>query len=375
MKTNTKLTLYFFCAIFLLSACNRADYKPQEIPAVRTVKVISADSGIALVFASEIQPRYQTALSFRVGGKLLSRDVLLGSHVTQGQVLAHLDPADLKLSAKASQAEVASVAADVVNAKAELVRYRQLYKRKYVSSAAYEIKKTVYDAAVAKLKAAKAQAAVSANQANYANMTADFDGVITAVNADPGQFVTAGQPIVKLARIDSLDAVINVAESQIQAVREAKYVNIRLWALPSKTYTGHIREIAGAADIASRTYEVKIQIDNPDNDLKLGMTATVAMHGANELAGATTLIPLTALENNGQHAIVYVINKDNHLSKRNVTVAQYRERDALITTGLQPGERLVASGVNKLRDGELVKPIPVGSLFASESPISLTSLQ
>jgi len=349
--------------------------KPQEIPAVKTVKVISAEAGMMLVFASEIQPRYQSELAFRVGGKLLSRDVQLGSRVKEGEVLAHLDPADLNLSAAASQAQVASVEADYVYANAELERYRQLLKNKYVSAAAYEIKKSARDVALAKLKAAKAQAAVSANQANYANLVADFDGVITSVNADPGQIVAAGQPVMKLARTEALDAVINVAENQIQAVRNAKYVDISLWANPENVYKGKIREIAGAADIASRTYEVKIQIDNPDNELKLGMTATVVIHGANETDSASTLVPLTALMDAGKHPYVFVIGKDNHVTVRPVSVAQYREQDALISAGLRPGEKLVAIGVHKLRNGEKVNPIADGSLFASEVGPSTTSIQ
>ena len=362
-----KYNIYLLCLLVVLSACNRAEEKPLEIRAVKTVTVISADAGMALVFAAEIQPRFQSEMAFRVGGKLLSREVHLGSRVKQGEILAHLDPADLQLSATASAAQVASVEADYIYAKAELDRYKQLLKQKFVSAAAYEVKKNAYDAALAKLNAAKAQAAVSLHQANYTKLVADFDGVITAVNVDPGQVVAAGQPIMKLARTEALDAVINVAENQIQAVRNAKLIDISLWAHPEKVYSGHIREIAGAADIASRTYEVKIQIDKPDTALKLGMTASVAMHGAEDLANATTLIPLTALLESQQHAAVYVLDADNRLSLRQVTVAQYRERDALISTGLQPGEKLVAVGVHKLREGEHVNPIPDGSLFASDS--------
>ena len=362
-----KSYIYLLSLIVALSACNRVDEKPPEIHAVKTATVISADAGMALVFAAEIQPRYQSELAFRVSGKLLSREVHLGSRVKQGQVLAHLDPADLQLSATASQAQVASVKADYIYAKAELDRYKQLLNQKFVSAAAYEVKKNAYDAALAKLNAAKAQAAVSMNQANYTTLVADFDGVITAVNVDPGQVVAAGQPIMKLARTEALDAVINVAENQIQAVRGAKSVGISLWAQPDKVYSGHIREIAGAADIASRTYEVKIQIDKLDSALKLGMTATVIMHGADNLATATTLIPLTALLESKQHAAVYVLGADNRLSIRQVTIAQYREKDALISAGLQPGERLVAVGVHKLREGDHVNPIPNGSLFASEA--------
>ncbi|MBI3562808.1 MAG: efflux RND transporter periplasmic adaptor subunit [Gammaproteobacteria bacterium] len=361
-----KIIVIVLCMAVSLSACNRSAAKPEELRAVKTVTAVSADAGMVMAFAAEIQPRYESELAFRVGGKLLAREINLGSRVKQGQVIARLDPADLKLSATAAQAQVASVEADYVFAKSELERYQQLLNQKFVSAAAFEVKKNAYEAALAKRNAAVAQAAVSENQANYTTLLADYDGVITAVNADPGQVVAAGQPIVKLARTESLDAVVNVAESQIQAVRAAKYARISLWSQPEKIYNGRIREIAGAADIASRTYVVKIKIDDPDNALKLGMTASVVLQGADQTASSATLLPLSALLQQQQQPAVYVLSPDNHLSLRPVVVAQYREQVAVIASGLHAGERVAAVGVHKLHEGERVNPIPEGSLFATE---------
>jgi RND family efflux transporter MFP subunit len=361
------------CIVASLTACNRASEKTEDARAVKTVTAVSADAGMVMAFAAEIQPRYESELAFRVGGKLLAREINLGSRVKRGQVMARLDPADLKLSAKAAQAQAASVDADYIYAKAELDRYQQLLTQKVVSIAAFEVKKNAYEAALAKLNAAKAQAAVSENQANYTTLLADYDGVITAVNADPGQVVAAGQPIVKLARTEAMDAVVNVAESQIQAVRGTKRVQISLWSQPDKLYSGQIREIAGAADIASRTYVVKLQIDKPDSALKLGMTASVVLHGTDQIASSATLLPLTALLQQQQQPAVFVINPDNHLSLRPVIVAQYREQAVVIASGLRPGERVVAVGVHKLREGEAVTPIPEGSLFATDTKPSTSA--
>lgn len=367
-----KVIFILLLVVASLSGCNRSTVKSAEVRAVKIVTAVSADAGMVMAFAAEIQPRYESELAFRVGGKLLVRDVNLGSRVKRGQVLARLDPADLKLSATASRAQVASVEADYIYAKADLDRYQQLLTQKVVSTAAFEVKKNAYAAALAKFNAAKAQAAVSDNQANYTTLLADFDGVITAVNADPGQVVAAGQPIIKLARTDVMDAVVNVAESQIQTVRGTKQVQISLWSQPDKIYSGQIREIAGAADIASRTYVVKLQIDKPDDALKLGMTASVILHGSDQIASSATLLPLTAVLQQQQQPSVYVLSADNHLKLRPVVVAQYREQAVVIASGLQPGERVVAVGVHKLRDGEAVNPIPEGSLFATETNSTIT---
>lgn len=361
-----KKFLVILCLGAAVSACNQTDPKHADVRAVKTVTAVSADAGMVMAFAAEIQPRFSSELAFRVSGKLLSREINLGNHVKRGQILARLDPADLKLSAAASQAQVASVEADYQFAKSELERYQQLLAQHFVSATAFEVKKNAYEAALAKLNAARAQAAVSENQANYATLVADYDGVITAVNADPGQVVAAGQAIIKLARSEALDAVVNVAESQIQMVRSTRRVQISLWAQPDKIYSGHIREIAGAADIASRTYVVNIQIDKPDNAVRLGMTASVIMYGSDQINSTAILLPLTAVIQQQQQPIVYVVNAENHIQQRPVVIAQYREQAVVVTSGIKPGERVVAVGVHKLRDGEQVNPIAEGSLFAND---------
>ena len=357
-----------------LAACGQEAPKTETVRPVKVVKAQAAGGDTLAAFAGEIRARHETDLAFRVGGKLLARPVDLGARVGKGQLLAQLDPEDLRLAAAASRAQVASAEADFAFAKAELERYEQLLKQKFISETSLDAKKNAYAAALARRDATRAQASVSGNQAEYAELRADFAGVITAVNAEPGQVVAAGQAVVKLARLGALDAVIAVAESQIANLRKTKAVRVVLWSQPDKVYAGRIREIAAAADPATRTYLVKVEIEKPDDALRLGMTANVVLLDAATSPTPITLVPLAAVYQKGDEAAVWVVGADNTVKLRRVKVQQYREHNALIASGLQAGETVVAAGVHKLREGDAVQPLPEGTMFGSRSaPPSFSS--
>jgi RND family efflux transporter MFP subunit len=355
-------------AVVAIAGCGKAPEKAETPRPVKVAKALPASGGLIGVFAGEIRPRYEADLAFRVGGKILARPADLGERVKKGDLLARLDPEDLRLNAAAARAQVAQAEADHAFARAELERYRALLEQKYISQAAFDAKKNAHDASAAKRDATRAQASVSGNQAEYAELRADHAGVITAVNAEPGQVVNAGQAVVRLARLEDLDAVFSVAESQVQALRDTKTVRVSLWSRPDRYYEGRVRDIAAAADPAARTYLVKVAVDNADDALKLGMTANVVLTGDDKAAQGGTLLPLTALTQQGEQAAVLVVRPDNVLELRPVKVRQYRETAALVEAGVQPGETVVAAGVHKLRAGQAVQPLADGVLFGSDAP-------
>ncbi len=351
--------------VLAVAGCGKAPEKPSIARPVKVVQAQHASGGLLGAFAGEIRARYEADLSFRVGGKILARPADLGERVAKGDLLARLDPEDLRLNAAAARAQVAQAEADYAFAQAELERYRALLDQKYISQAAFDAKKNAYDAAAAKRDATRAQASVSGNQAQYAELRADHDGVVTAVNADPGQVVSAGQPIVRVARLGDLDAVFSVAESQVQALREAKRVRVSLWSNPERQYEARVRDVAAAADPAARTYLVKVALDNRDDALRLGMTANVVLLGDPGPDDADITVPLAALTQEGDRPAVFVVGRDNALELRPVRVRQYRDQVAVIDAGLRPGETVVAAGVHKLRAGEAVQPLAEGELFGS----------
>ena len=352
-------------AAVLAAGCSKP---PEKVEPVRPVKVVRAQSGgtdLIAVFAGEIRPRYEADLAFRVGGKILARPADLGERVAKGDLLARLDPEDLRLNAAASRAQVAQAEADYAFARDEHERYRKLLTEKYISQAAYDQRRNALDAAAARRDAARAQSSVSGNQAQYAELRADTAGVVTATLAEPGQVVTAGQPVVRVARLEALDAVVSVSESQIAAVREARAARVSLWSSPDRIYEARIRDIAAAADPAARTYLVKLELVRPDAALRIGMTANVALVGDPAQRRDAVVVPLSALAQRGTAPAVWIVGAGNALELRPVQVRQYREDAAVLDGGVAPGETVVAAGVHKLRAGQVVQPLPEGALFGS----------
>jgi RND family efflux transporter MFP subunit len=363
---STALTLKNFLGLaaltVVLAACSKPAAVAEDVRPVRVTRVQAVDAQSVTAFAGEIKPRYEADMSFRVAGKIQARLVDLGAQVKKGQVLARLDPEDANLNAAASRATLTAADSDLEFAKAELARYEDLLAKKFVSQGVYDGKLNAYKAAAAKRDSARAQASVSGNQAAYTSLVADADGVVTAVNADPGQVVTAGQVVLRVARLGEKDAVISVAENQLAAVKSNPDAKINLWAQPDKLYSGKIREIAASADAATRTYTVKVALEDADESLRWGMSANVGFLGAAGVAAKPViLLPMTALtqtdDQSGAKPAVWIVGQDNKVKLQSVAVGSYGERGVVITDGLKGGETVVTAGVHMLKAGQAVKPL------------------
>ncbi len=331
-------TALLLAAAAALGACE----KPPAAPAVpRPVLVHRAAAAAAAPadYAGDIRARFETDLGFRIGGKIVARLVDVGATVRAGQVLARLDPADLAL--QAAQAE-----ANRALAEAEARRYRDLTARQFVSQSALDTRETA-------LKAAEAQAALARNQAAYATLTADHAGVITAVLAESGQVVAAGQPVLRLARPDEKEAVVGVPEGRVEEFRAAKALTVTPWALPNLHLAAHLRELSPLADPATRTYAARLSLVEHDPALQLGMTVRVSLPGAADPDAA--LVPSTAVVDQGQGAAVWVV-ADGRAQRLPVRVLQHRE-DGVLLSGIHAGQSVVVVGAHKLTAGEAVRPI------------------
>jgi membrane fusion protein, multidrug efflux system len=343
----------------VLAACSQPQPVAEAIRPVKSMVVPKAgEGGAGLVsFAGEIKPRIETDLSFRIAGKLTERTAELGAAVKKGQVLAKLDPQDAQLNAAAARANLTAAESEFEFAKAELARYEDLLAKKFVSQGVYDGKLLAFKAAAGKRDAARAQASVSGNQASYATLVADADGVVTAVNAEVGQVVNAGTPVLRVARVGEKDAVINVAEGQVAAVRQTPDAKLMLAANPAKVYSGKVRDIAAAADPATRTYQVKIALADADESVRWGMSASVAFPAMSGVAGAQPAIalPLGALTQKGDKPAVWLVTPENKVTLKEVAVAKYGEAAVHLTSGLKGGETVVVAGVHRLREGQQVK--------------------
>jgi multidrug efflux system membrane fusion protein len=343
-------------ATVLLAACAPPPAPPAPVQPVKLAQVVVGAAANRAVFAGEVKPRYENDLAFRIGGKIVARDVDVGTRVKKGQVIARLDPADVALQAEAAKAQVASAQTDYEYAKAEYERYENLFAQKFVSGSALDQKRNVLNSTRAKLEQAQAQQSVSRNQAGYATLVADQDGVITAVNAEAGQVVAAAQPVARLARESEREIAISVPENRLSELTGSRALAVVLWANPAKPYAARVREVAPAVDPVTRTFAVRVSVLAPDPAMQWGMTANVVVDGA---AGTTSaLLPPASIyhDASGKPAVWIYDPATKTVALRRVAIGQFREDGVVVTSGVANGEWVVAAGANKLRPGQAVRP-------------------
>jgi multidrug efflux system membrane fusion protein len=343
--------------VALAFVCGGCHDKPQALPEARVVDVVRVAAGNAqgdFSYAGEVRPRYETSLGFRVGGKVIERDVEVGALVRRGALLARLDPQDQQLNAQGAQSQLAAAQSDYAQSKAEFERYTDLYAKKFISSLEFERRENAYKAASARVEQARAQLAMTRNQAGYTQLLADHDGVITGLSIEVGQVVAAGQTVMKIARLDDREIAINVPENRLPELGASRQIEISLWADPSRSYHGKVREVSPSADPVTRTYAARISVVDADAAMKLGMTANVYM-----TAGATNaaiVLPATALfQSAGKPAVWKVDGASGTLQVAPVEVGKYVDDKVLVVSGLAAGDLVVRAGVHKLTATEKVR--------------------
>lgn len=353
----------FLASAAMLAGCSSpsTEAPPPQAVLVRSIGTPQAVTG-AQVYTGEVRPRIETDLGFRVGGKILQRPVDVGARVKRGELLAVLDPQDARLAAGAAAAGEAAAAADVALARAEFSRATDLRERNFISASALDARRTALQAAEARLQQARAQAATAINQTDYTRLLADADGVVTSVAAEPGQVVAAGQPVLRVARPGEREVLIHVPESRVRAFAPGSAAVVRSWMASDRSYPGRVREVAPAADSATRTYALRVSVPGADDALPLGATASV-MFAAAEPGGI--LLPLSAVTRQGEQARVWVVDASAAVHPVQVDVGAWREDGALVRGGLPPDARVVVAGVHKLVEGATVRPVEEGA------PVSL----
>lgn len=352
-ENNMKNTIIFLSLILSLAACDKP-VEPLQPPRPALVTIVGASSAHGgMVLVGEVKSRYETNLGFRINGKIIERKVEVGTLVKKGQILARLDAADTQLSAAAAVADVRAAEASHALAQAELARQRILFDKKFISASALDMREAELKTAHARLQQVKARADVSRNQSRYTALVADRDGIVTKIHAEPGQVVEAGEMVAQVVDIQQIEVLVAVPESRMRRLNIGDQVTIKLWADRAKTYIGKVREIAPAANAATRAFDVRVAINNADDAIKLGMTAGVSF---GQLMPAEIMIPSTALTLHNGKASVWVIDEREIATPRQVIAGAYSEAGVVITSGLQTGEMVAIAGVHTLVSGQKVKP-------------------
>lgn len=343
-------------AVLVMSAsgCGQKETAKEEAQLVKVTQVGAGDASSEGTYAGTVRGRYESNLSFQAGGRIISRNVQLGSVVHSGDVLMTIDPKDVQQAVNQSQAAVSSAQAQLALATSNLARYQQLYNQDAVSASVLDQYQTAFAQAQAQYNQATASQQAQQNQLGYTQLTADADGVISAVNGEIGQVVAAGQTVLTLVHSNDLEVQINVPENQIQNFPIGKAVTISFWALQNQQANGVVREVAPMADSTSRTYKICVTVLNPPDGMQLGMTSSVTNTAETAALAETYVLPLAAIYQTDDQPQVWVVGKDKTLSLKKVNVEAFGD-DSVKVSGLSKGDVVVTAGVHMLSEGQTVR--------------------
>jgi membrane fusion protein, multidrug efflux system len=359
-------------AVMVLSGCSRQEAQQEPVRAVKVLTVGGSTLNVQFEYAAEVRARVESRLGFRVGGKLVQRQAEVGQRVSAGQVLAHIDAQDYQLGAQAALAQVALAQTQRDLALSDFQRYESLKAQNFISGAELERRETTLKAAEATLSQAKAQAQGQTNQATYTRLSATAPGVVTAVEAEIGQVVSAGQPVVRLAHDGPRDAVFSVPEQSALVFKVGQEMQAQLGST-GQVVTGRVREVAASADPVTRTYQVKLALEKAEQ-LPLGATVNVL---AGQLPGslaAAIKLPTSALRQDGAATAVWVLDETSMtVRSQAVQMGPIDGNQVVIASGLKAGQKVVTAGVHVLTAGQKVSEY--GALAKPAAPSAANTAQ
>src|SRR2546430_4833204 len=310
-------------------------------------------------FVGTIRPRIEADMGFRVPGKVAKRLVEVGESVDVGQPLATLDEVDLKLQAEQADAELHAATGVLAQAAAAETRAKDLRVKGWTTDAQLDQAKAAADEARARLNRAERSVDLTKNSLSYATLVADSRGVVTATLVEPGQVVAAGQTAIRVARFGEKEAVVAIPETLLGRAKEGT-ASVTLWSDADKKYTAKLREIAPAADPATRTYLAKFSLPDAGENVSLGMTATLTL--ADPATERVARLPLSALYSQGGSPSLYIVDASGDVTLKPVAVKSYESNDVVISSRVEESGKIIEIGVQKLdqtQKGKIVSSLSI----------------
>lgn len=350
---SATFTCLLTLAAFALTACSKPTPPDEPVRAVKVVVMATDGIGSGAEYAAEVRPRVESRLGFRVSGKLLRRMVEVGQQVKAGQALAQLDTRDLVLSVESARAQLSAAVANRDLAAADFNRFKDLREQNFISSAELERRDTSLKAAQSQLDQAQAQVSAQGNQTSYATLVADVAGLVTSVDAEPGQVLAAGTPVVRIAQDGPRDIVFSVPEDKVGMVKIGSSVEVRAWAKQS-VYQGKVREVGAIADPVTRTYAIKVAL--ADGDVwPLGSTVSAVPRALDRTGTNVFKLPTSALQHDGKNAAVWVVERSSMTVRlQPIGIATADGNEVVVSSGLAQGMEVVVAGVHVLSPGQKV---------------------
>jgi RND family efflux transporter MFP subunit len=344
----------------LVVGCNDKQEAGEPVPRpVRTMTVEKSEAGTPVVLNGHIEALDEAALGFRISGRMIERNVRVGDRVEPGQVLARLEALNEMNALRAAKAEFVAAQAKLTQVSNHFERQQTLLAQGWTTRANFDQAERELRTAEAQVDAAEAHLKSAHDQVDFTELTADAEGVVTAVGAEPGEVVQAGQMIVSIARKEGRDAVFDVPAQVLRAAPSNPVIDVQLANDPSVKAVGHVRQVAPQADPVTRTFEVKVGLSHPPEAMLLGAAVT----GTMQMEAVPLIeIPASALTKFDGHPAVWVVDpKTLTVSARNVEILRFDPTTVTVSEGLDEGDVVVAAGVQALHPGQKVR------LLGSES--------
>jgi multidrug efflux system membrane fusion protein len=360
----------FVVAGLLLSACSEEKAETKEIiRPVKVVEIVKTDDTRRLDYSGSVRSRTETNLGFRINGKIIERNVDIGDRVKPGDVLARVDANDYELAVRSAEAALMAANKQVETTELTRKRAEQLFAKNFASKSQLEAQTLAYEQAVSSRDAAASTLEQAKNQVVYTDLTSNLNGIVTAINADVGQVVGTGTPVVTVAVDGEKEVQIAVPETDIAQFSIGKAVQARFWSDAALVLKGTVREVSGSADAQSRTFAVRVSLPG-DPRVLLGMTATVEATVDN--ANPTISIPLSALAQRDGQSVVWLVDRGaGTVHSRPVKVADFSDDGVRLADGLRPGDVVVSAGTQFMSEDMKVKlPGTVEQKAASAEPVS-----
>ncbi len=347
-------------ALAFVAGCGRGtDTPPSAGRPVRVVTVESTKLRNALTLSGEIQAQTDVNVAFRIAGRMVTSPLKVGDVVKAGQVIATLDPATEQNALRAANAAAVAARGEVVNARSTFDRQERLLDQGFTTRPRFDQAKQALETAQARLEDAEARVETSQNRLGFTQLRADAAGVVTARGAEAGEVVQPGQMIVRLARDDGRDAVFDVPASIPIDQSASSEIRVVLAADAAIAAVGRIREISPQADPVTRTFRVRVGLDNPPASMRLGST----VNGAVDLSSSVVVtVPASALTSSAGRPAVWIVDQGKStVSLRSIDILRFEPGRVVISQGLEPGDVVVTAGIQALHPGQRVSPLPASA--------------
>lgn len=329
--------------------------EPRSAQPVRVTRVALTSADRTETYTGTLRPQHEVPLAFRLPGKVMARLVDVGDRVTAGQIVARLDATDARLQLEAADAELSAARTDLARAEADARRSQNLFAEGHVAKAALDLVLTAEAEARSRADRAEQSHRLADNQLSYTDLVAEEDGVVTATLAEAGQVLSAGQPVLSVAREGAMDVVFALPEQQRGLVQTAT-ASAEIWGNADKPYVLTLRDVSPDADPLGRTYRVRMRLTAPDNEAGFGRTVTVRLRTSG--AKPAVALPLAALINDGTGASVWRLPPDaDHVERVAVEVVAVQAQVALLRGPLNEGDTIISLGAQKIDPARAVRVV------------------